>query len=208
MPDTKMIIVKSRGLVHTSRGLIQSPIMYPYRESVDKIWGMISQDRADVYEVLRNKRELKLDAQNFDLDNNAIQRDATSSPKPFTGVENMTQPPVISVEPEKPAETREQRPNNNGQNTWKNQNSKNKHDKKNNQQRQNNNQNNQNNGGQKQHQPEPEKASEQTENTTPVDNGAKVENAEPQAAPSETQGTELVDKAAASAELAVEPEEI
>lgn len=67
--DTKMVRVTSRGMVTTSRGRVMSPIMSPYRETVDRIWGMITVDRADVEEQLPDKTFVKLTVQNFDKDN-------------------------------------------------------------------------------------------------------------------------------------------
>ena len=69
MKDTKMIRVTSRGYVTTSRGRVISPIMSPYRESISRIWSMITTDRADVEEKLPDGSFVKLTAQNFDKDN-------------------------------------------------------------------------------------------------------------------------------------------
>lgn len=69
MRDTKMIRIVSRGYVMTSRGRVITPIMSPYRESISRIWSMITTDRADVEEKLPDGTFLKLDAQNFDKDN-------------------------------------------------------------------------------------------------------------------------------------------
>ena len=151
MPDTKMIVVKSRGLVHTSRGLIQSPIVSAYRESVDRIWEMLTRDRADVYEVLRNKKEIRLNVQNFDADNNALTREtpvAATEQKLFTGVETTQQTPAEENKQETAAEkTETQNQSNSGgnnqqqknqQNTWKNQSNKGNKNKHGNKDRDNN----------------------------------------------------------------------
>ena len=69
MKDTKMIRVTSRGFVTTSRGRVISPILSPYRESVSRIWSMLTVDRADIEEKLPDGTFLKLNAQNFDKDN-------------------------------------------------------------------------------------------------------------------------------------------
>lgn len=69
--SSKMITVRSRGNVTTSRGRFMAPIRTPYLESTDRIWSMITQDRADVWERLSNGTDVQLNAQNFDQDNNA-----------------------------------------------------------------------------------------------------------------------------------------
>ena len=69
MKDTKMIRVTSRGFVMTNRGRVMSPIMSPYRETISRIWTMITADRADVEEKLPDGSFIKLNAQNFDKDN-------------------------------------------------------------------------------------------------------------------------------------------
>lgn len=69
MSDTKMIRVVSRGFVFTSRGRVMSPIMSPYRESINRIWSMITVDRADVEEKLDDGSFVPLTVQNYDKDN-------------------------------------------------------------------------------------------------------------------------------------------
>ena len=64
--NSKMIRVTSRGFVTTSRGRVIAPIMSPYRETYDRIWNMITADRADVEEKLPNGEFIKLNTQNFD----------------------------------------------------------------------------------------------------------------------------------------------
>lgn len=67
---SKMVIVKSRGYVDTSRGRhIFTPISRPWRETIDVILSMIVNDRADVWEVLPDKTEVKLTTTNYDKDN-------------------------------------------------------------------------------------------------------------------------------------------
>lgn len=68
--STKMIKVTSRGIVTTSRGKVSGPINFPYRESVDKIWNMLTMENATVYEQLLDRSFIKLDIQNFDENNN------------------------------------------------------------------------------------------------------------------------------------------
>lgn len=67
--NTKMIRVTSRGMVTTSRGRVIAPIMFPYRETIERIWTMITTDRATVEEQLPDKSFVQLTAQNFDKDN-------------------------------------------------------------------------------------------------------------------------------------------
>lgn len=69
-PTSKMIKVTSRGMVRTSRGRIRTPINFPYRENVEVIWNMLTVDRAEVWEQLKDKTFVKLTVENFDLDNN------------------------------------------------------------------------------------------------------------------------------------------
>ena len=70
--QTKMITVESRGFVMTSRGKVMTPIRTPYRENVDRIWSMLTQDRATVMEHIGNKR-IPLNVLNFDTDNSGNQ---------------------------------------------------------------------------------------------------------------------------------------
>lgn len=70
---TKMITVESRGYVMTSRGRVMTPIRTPYRENVDRIWTMITQDRATVMEHL-NGNKIPLTALNFDADNSVKEK--------------------------------------------------------------------------------------------------------------------------------------
>lgn len=69
-PTSKMIRVTSRGIVRTSRGRIRTPIVHPYRESIDVIWSMLTMDRATVEEQLADKSFIQLTTENFDIDNN------------------------------------------------------------------------------------------------------------------------------------------
>ena len=84
MSDTKMIRVVSRGYVFTSRGRVMSPIMCPYRESVNRIWSMITVDRADVEEKLDDGSFVPLTVQNYDKDNNIKADIATGVPVKVT----------------------------------------------------------------------------------------------------------------------------
>lgn len=228
MPDTKMIVVKSRGLVHTSRGLIQSPIVSAYRESVDRIWEMLTRDRADVYEVLRNKKEIQLNVQNFDADNNALIREtpvAAAEQKPFTGVETTQQTPVEESKQETAAEKIEtqnqtgsggnNQQQKNQQNTWKNQSNKgnkNKHgnkDRDSNGEKQSQNQTvseKKKDAGAESNPSATEKADEKSQTEASNTTQAPVEVVP--AEESNKQEPVAVDKAAESAALAVEPEEI
>ena len=227
MPDTKMIVVKSRGLVHTSRGLIQSPIVSAYRESVDRIWEMLTRDRADVYEVLRNKKEIQLNVQNFDADNNALIREtpvAAAEQKPFTGVETTQKTPVEESKQETAAEKIEtqnqsgsggnNQQQKNQQNTWKNQSNKgnkNKHgnkDRDNNGQKQSQNQTaseEKKDAGAESNPSATEKTDEKSQTEVDTTTQAQVETSSVEESKQETAA---VDKAAESAALAVEPEEI
>ena len=67
----KMIVVKSRGYVTTSRGIVFAPISRPYKETPEKILRMISVERADVWEILSTGDEVKLTTSNYDKNNNA-----------------------------------------------------------------------------------------------------------------------------------------
>lgn len=69
MRDSKMIKITSRGFVTTSRGRVMTPILCPYRESISRIWTMMTVDRADIEEKLPDGTFIKLTAQNFDKDN-------------------------------------------------------------------------------------------------------------------------------------------
>ena len=84
MSDTKMIRVVSRGFVFTSRGRVMSPIMSPYRESINRIWSMITVDRADVEEKLDDGSFVPLTVQNYDKDNNIKADIATGVPVKVT----------------------------------------------------------------------------------------------------------------------------
>ena len=70
--NSKMITIQSRGFVMTSRGRVMTPIRTPYRESTSRIWSMLNNDHADIYERLKDGTDLKLTPQNFDTDNNAV----------------------------------------------------------------------------------------------------------------------------------------
>lgn len=69
MRDSKMIRITSRGMVTTSRGRVITPILCPYRESISRIWSMLTVDRADIEEKLPDGTFVKLTAQNFDKEN-------------------------------------------------------------------------------------------------------------------------------------------
>ncbi|MCM1218320.1 MAG: hypothetical protein NC548_27860 [Lachnospiraceae bacterium] len=72
METKKMVIVKSKGVVNTSRGRVYAPITRPYKESTQIILRMITVDKADVWEVLPgSKKEVKLSTINYDK-NNAV----------------------------------------------------------------------------------------------------------------------------------------
>lgn len=76
----KMIRVVSRGIVSTSRGRVMSPIMYPYKETIDRIWNMITKDRADIDEQLPDGSFVRLTVQNYDKDNTIKNDVATKTP--------------------------------------------------------------------------------------------------------------------------------
>ena len=103
--NTKMIKVTSRGTVTTSRGIVFAPIVRPYRESVDTIFGMLTRDEATVIEILDNGTEVKLTPQNFDKDN-SIQ---FNKPEEKKQPEQKTPTPVIPPEPVKPEEKTEEK---------------------------------------------------------------------------------------------------
>ena len=162
LKSTKMIKVTSRGYVMTSRGRVLAPIRTPYRESVSKIWSMITTDRADVWEKLPNGEFIQLTPLNFDKDNSSIGNtntvefvdEATFAPteetKDETPVEEVKEPVEDKVEEPAPTEdiveeeqvdekVEEPTPVNNSNN---NQNKNyNKFDKKNKHNKPNNNQN-------------------------------------------------------------------
>lgn len=78
--ETKMIRIVSRGYVLSSRGRVMTPIMTPYRESVNRIWSMLTSDRADIEEKLPDGTFVRLNIQNYDKDNTIKADVATSIP--------------------------------------------------------------------------------------------------------------------------------
>lgn len=57
-------------MVLTGRGgMVRTPIMYPYLESIDAILIMITRYNAKVVEVLDDGREVELTINNFNIDN-------------------------------------------------------------------------------------------------------------------------------------------
>ena len=158
LKSTKMIKVTSRGYVMTSRGRVLAPIRTPYRESVSKIWSMITTDRADVWEKLPNGEFIKLTPLNFDKDNSntgnvhkvEVVDEITFAPtetKNETPVEEKVEVLDIVEEVKEQEEEKVEEPtpiNNSNNNQNKNYNKfdkKNKHNKPN-----HNNQNNKTNG--------------------------------------------------------------
>lgn len=100
--SSKMITVQSRGYITTSRGRFMAPIRTPYLETTDRIWSMITQDRADVWERLSNGKDIQLNAQNFDQDNNAPVEEKkvdTKAAEPVTPVtqESASKPSIDPV---------------------------------------------------------------------------------------------------------------
>ena len=160
---TKMITVKSRGYVMTSRGMIMSPIRTPYREQVDRIWSMITKDRAEVYERLKDGTDLKLDVQNYDKDNQPKKR---VTPKKVE-----TAPDLPATKPQESVQNQNNQQNNNSQNIYQQNNQPGngkKNKKKNKQNNWDNNQNQQNNNQQAANPadaPETDPAIEDTANT-------------------------------------------
>lgn len=67
--NSKMITIASRGWVTTSRGRTITPIRTPYREAFDRIWSMMTEERAEIYERLSDGRDIRLTVQNYDQDN-------------------------------------------------------------------------------------------------------------------------------------------
>ena len=111
--DTKMIRVVSRGFVNTSRGRVISPIITPYKESINRIWSMLTVDRADVEERLPDGSFIKLNIQNYDRDNTIDTDVATGVPSktneaPVAPENN--QSPVEEQKNEVPAEEKVEEP--------------------------------------------------------------------------------------------------
>lgn len=93
---SKMVIVKSRGYVDTSRGRhIFTPISRPWRETIDVILSMIVNDKADVWEVLPDKTEVKLTTTNYDKDN----RIKPVQEKPLEKAPVLTTPEPVAPSP-------------------------------------------------------------------------------------------------------------
>lgn len=114
--DTKMIRVVSRGFVNTSRGRVISPIITPYKESINRIWSMLTIDRADVEEKLPDGSFIKLNIQNYDRDN-TIKADVASGapssvvePPKEPKVPENNQTPVEEQKVEVPAEEKVEEP--------------------------------------------------------------------------------------------------
>lgn len=107
---TKMIRITSRGFALTSRGRVMTPIISPYRESVERIWSLITTDRADVEEQLNDGSFIALTVQNFDKDNNKKPTPPVTGEKTFTNKDNVKPEvekavevaPVVEVVEEKP----------------------------------------------------------------------------------------------------------
>lgn len=114
--DTKMIRVVSRGFVNTSRGRVISPIITPYKESVNRIWSMLTVDRADVEEKLPDGSFIKLNIQNYDKDNTIKADVATGAPSSVVEppkepeVPENNQTPVEEQKVEVPAEEKVEEP--------------------------------------------------------------------------------------------------
>lgn len=70
MESSKMIVIKSKGRIETSRGRVYAPIKTPYRESISMILKMLTVYNADVWEILPTKEEIKLTTTNYDKNNN------------------------------------------------------------------------------------------------------------------------------------------
>ena len=90
--DTKMIRVVSRGYVSTSRGRVMTPLMSPYRESVNRIWNMLTVDRADINEKLDDGSFIRLTIHNYDKDNSVKADVATGIPHKVTKSEPTPEP--------------------------------------------------------------------------------------------------------------------
>lgn len=76
--NCKKIIVTSRGMILTSRGMCRGPIERPYYETLDAILTMISRYEAEVYEVLPDGTKVRLTMKNFDADNAKKERSTNS----------------------------------------------------------------------------------------------------------------------------------
>lgn len=66
----KLIKVADRGMILTSRGMVRGPIERPYLESTDAILLMLTRFNNEVYEVLSDNSEVRLNINNFSADNN------------------------------------------------------------------------------------------------------------------------------------------
>ena len=78
MQNTKMIRILSRGIVTTSRGRVVGPVLNSYRENVQSIFNMLSQQPTPtIVEILKNGREVPLTLTNYDKDNELVKPDIT-----------------------------------------------------------------------------------------------------------------------------------
>ena len=112
--NTKLICVPSRGRVITSRGYISTPIVRPYRETLDNIFKMLtSKPKPTILEVLPDGRKIELTTLNFDKDNTLIRPEiSVGSVTPSvnnaeTKDDDKVQKPSLT-NPEVPSHTEEQ----------------------------------------------------------------------------------------------------
>jgi len=75
--------------------MVMAPIRTPYREYIERIWSMLTNDRAEIYERLKNGTDLKLTVQNFDIDNNQQKSETNPAPVSDTEVQRNSQPQQV-----------------------------------------------------------------------------------------------------------------
>lgn len=90
----KKIIVKSFGLIDALGGVV-GPVLAPFKaDTIPTIRNLIN-SRMEVYEILDNGQELKLDIRNFETDNNVAKvskpvETTTADVKPVNNNNNKT----------------------------------------------------------------------------------------------------------------------
>ena len=103
--DTKMIRIPSRGRVITSRGYMNTPIVKPYRESLQNIFRMLtSKPKPTILEVLPSGRTVELDLSNFDKDNTLVKPEISAGPVVPSVNSADSKPEEVSVSEEAPKE--------------------------------------------------------------------------------------------------------
>ena len=103
--DTKMIRIPSRGRVITSRGYMNTPIVKPYRESLQNIFRMLtSKPKPTILEVLPSGRTVELDLSNFDKDNTLVKPEISAGPVVPSVNSADSKPEEVGVSEEAPKE--------------------------------------------------------------------------------------------------------